>query len=260
MIRHDENDGVVTLAMEHGKVNALDLELLTALDDELDAIERQPPAAIVVRGNGRVFSAGVDLFRVVEGGREYIEEFLPLLSGVLARFLALPRPTIAAVDGDAIAGGCILACAADRRLMISGEARIGIPELGVGVPFPTVPLEIMRRTISDTWLRRLMLGGARLTPEEAMEAGLVDRIVASGSLLDEAVREAGALATIPPPAYALTKRQLVEPVLAAARERGDTEREVVDAWSSEETLDAIRTYLQRVFGRSERSPNEAPPR
>ncbi len=132
---------VVTLSS--GKVNALDVELLTELRNALYAAERSEVGALVVTGAGRVFSAGVDLRRVLDGGRAYTDRLVPALSAAFTALFAFPGPTVAAINGAAVAGGCVLACACDRRLILS-EAPIGASELRVGVPFPVAALEILR--------------------------------------------------------------------------------------------------------------------
>ena len=98
---------------------------------------------LVITGAGRVFSAGVDLNRVLEGGADYTDRLIPALSDVFDALFCFPGPTVAAINGAAIAGGCVLACACDRRL-ISPDAGIGAAELRVGVPFPVAALEVMR--------------------------------------------------------------------------------------------------------------------
>ena len=142
MIHRDDHDGVAVLRIEHGKANALDLELCNAI---VTAFEEAGDArAVVLTGTGRIFSAGVDLFRVIEGGRSYIEAFVPAMCRAFERLFVHPAPVVAAANGHAIAGGCLLVAAADQRLMAEGTARIGIPELQVGVPFPPIALEIIR--------------------------------------------------------------------------------------------------------------------
>ena len=145
MLDLTHHGAVTVLRMAHGKANALDLEFCAALTAQLDACERSPSTrALVMTGSGAMFSAGVDLLRVVDGGADYIRVFLPAMNRMFEKLFAFPKPVVAAVNGHAIAGGCILACAADWRLMSGQPGRIGIPELLVGVPFPVVPLEIVR--------------------------------------------------------------------------------------------------------------------
>ena len=136
----EECDGVAVVRLDDGKVNALDLELLTAISATMARLVDVP--AVVLTGAGTVFSAGVDLRRIVEGGPAHVREFLPELSRAFLAVFDHPRPVVAAVNGHALAGGCVLAAACDVRLMSGG--RIGLTELLVGVPFPVAPLEIMR--------------------------------------------------------------------------------------------------------------------
>src|SRR5437764_1288972 len=144
MIELTEHGRVAVLTMTHGKANALDLEFCRALTAQLDACRQSSLRALVITGGGRMFSAGVDLPRIVDEGAPYVRAFLPAVNKAFETLFSFPRPVVAAVNGHAIAGGCVMACAADSRLMARADARIGIPELLVGVPFPVVPLEIMR--------------------------------------------------------------------------------------------------------------------
>ena len=101
--------------------------------------------AVVITGSGSVFSAGVDLQRIVAGGPSYVREFLPALSDSFMAIFDHPGPVVAAVNGHAIAGGCVIAAACDVRLMAHGK--IGLAELSVSVPFPPVAMEIMRYAV-----------------------------------------------------------------------------------------------------------------
>jgi hypothetical protein len=105
----------------------MDIELGEALIAELEAAADPSVRAVVVTGTGSSFSAGVDLFRVIKDGPTYGQRFLPLLDAMLRHALTFPKPMVTAVNGHAIAGGCILAATCDRRIMADGTGRIGIP-------------------------------------------------------------------------------------------------------------------------------------
>ena len=153
MIETADRDGVAILTLNSGPVNALDLELLSAVPGSLAAVAES--RAVVLTGSGRSFSAGVDLKRIVDGGPPYVGKFLPALSVALLALFEHPKPVVAAVNGHALAGGCVLAAACDIRLMSGGT--IGLAELAAGVPFPTVPLEIMRHAVGPA-LDAMVLG------------------------------------------------------------------------------------------------------
>src|SRR5262249_51965675 len=115
-----ERDGTAVLRLNHGPVNALDGELLGDIVAALDEIEASDATNIVISGAGSSFSAGVDLKRIVDGGASYVRRFMPALSLAFVRLFSTPLPLVAAVNGHAIAGGCVVACAAERRLMADG--------------------------------------------------------------------------------------------------------------------------------------------
>lgn len=244
--RHD----IALLTLAHGKANAFDLELCEALIERFAECRDTPCSAVVVTGQSSIFSAGVDLLRVLNDGPAYVSTFLPALSDALETVFAFPKPLVAAINGHAIAGGCILACAADRRLMARGESRIGVPELAVGVPFPPVPLEIVRFAVPPQRTQELLLGGATLQPDAAERFGLVDAVEEPDALLGAAIAAAQALASRPPSAFAMTKRQLRAPALERMRSgRARWDEEVTALWSAPETFDTIRRYVERTFRR-----------
>src|SRR5262245_32023000 len=110
MIHREHQNGAVILRIEHGKVSALDLELLHELREALAELRKESARAVVLTGTGSSFSAGVDLYRVLQGGGDYLGRFLPSLEACLRELLEFPRPIVAAVNGHAIAGGCVIVC------------------------------------------------------------------------------------------------------------------------------------------------------
>lgn len=233
------NGEIAVLTLAHGPVNALDLELLTALPAAFAAVA--DAAAVVLTGTGRCFSAGVDLKRIVAGGPEYVVEFLPALSNAVLAVFDHPRPVVAAVNGHALAGGCVLAAACDVRVMSGGT--IGLTELAVGVPFPTVPLEVMRHAAAPI-VDRLVLTAARLDVTEAHRIGLVDPVARA---VPRAVARATELAHAPAEVYALAKKALHRPAheRIAARQELDDPR-VVELWSAPATHARLRTFLSAL--------------
>ena len=174
MIERTENGPVATLRLAHGKASALDLELLDALDRALAEEERASSRAVVVTGTGSIFSAGVDLLRVIEGGPRYLAEFLPALDRAFLRLVRFEKPLIAAINGHAIAGGAIVALASDRRILARGKATFGVPELRVGVPFPVCALEIVRMSVAPQQFNDVVYGARTFGVDECLARGLVD--------------------------------------------------------------------------------------
>jgi enoyl-CoA hydratase len=245
VIEVERHGDVHVVRMRNGKVNALDLELLLGLRDTFAGL--RSARAVVLTGEGRSFSAGVDLRRLLDGGPAYTAEFLPALSAACRAVFEHPRPVVAAVNGHAIAGGCILVAACDRRLMAGGT--IGVSELAVGVPFPTVPLEVLRYAVGAR-TADLVLTARTMPSSQAQAAGLVDEVVPAEDLLSRAVFEAERLARIPADTFTLTKAQLRRDAVRRidANEPLDHDR-LLAVWTSTEARAAIERFLDALAAR-----------
>jgi enoyl-CoA hydratase len=252
-----ENKGdIAILRMAHGKVSALDAAFCEAMTVELERLQRDSPRAMVLTGTGSAFSAGVDLYQLVEGGADYVRHFLPLMESFLRALLVFSKPLVAAINGHAIAGGCIMAAAADYRVMATGDGRIGVPELAVGVPFPRLPLEILASRLSPTVLRTLIYSGRTVPADEALVLGFIDEAAAPDRVLQRAVSIAEQFGAIPAQTFALTKRAFTESVLERVRGSAGSNAEIVAAWQGPEVHAAIRRYLDKTIksGRTASSP------
>jgi enoyl-CoA hydratase len=248
MIEFTQRGAIAVLRLVHGKANALDVELCEEITARFETLRLAAVQAVVVTGQGRMFSAGVDLLRLGEGGAPYVRSFLPALHRLYETVFFYPKPVVAAVNGHAIAGGCVLACCADRRIAARECGRIGVTELLVGVPFPPMAFEVMRFATAPQFFQDGILSGATYMPDEALQRGLVDGLEESSVLLDRAVAEAAALAALSLPAFAMTKRQIRRPV--AERMGRDGKRlaaEAEEIWTAPATLARIQDYVSRTF-------------
>jgi enoyl-CoA hydratase len=251
MIERAEVDGVAVVRLAHGKVNALDVELLREVTKVFTGLARSAHPAVVLTGAGRNFSAGVDLRRVIDGGADYVDAFLPALSDAFLAVFTLGKPVVAAVNGHAIAGGAVLACAADHRLMADSGGRIGLTELVVGVPFPPAALEIVRFALGETPARTAVVTGHTLEPPDALAGGFIDQLVPAGALLQTAVATALRLGTVTPAdTFRLTKEQLRLPVHERlARHRPVYDAQVRDLWAASAEDGRLRRYMQGITSR-----------
>jgi len=236
----EDQDGVAVVRLAHGKVNALDLELLHAVTATFGELDRGDAAAVVLTGSGPAFSAGVDLWRILDGGDAYAREFLPALDAAFLAVFGIGKPTVAAINGHAIAGGAILAAACDQRVMSGGK--VGVTELLVGVPFPTTALDILAYAWGGPVARRAVLSGATLRPDEALAAGHVDQI----GTLAAAVTRARAMARIEPDSFRLTKAQL------QAGLPGPADPRVEELWVRAVADGRIERYMTEVTQKGHR--------
>jgi enoyl-CoA hydratase len=246
MIERERQGPVEILRLSHGKASALDLEFCEAITAGLRDIEGSDAEALVITGTGSIFSAGVDLYRLTDGGDSYIARYFPALIDTLMQLFTFAKPLVAAVNGHAIAGGCLIAACADVRLMSGGK--IGVPELHVGVPFPAAALEILTYA-AGTHARELAMRGANVDPDAARAIGLIDRVVEPDQLLPAAIDVATHLASIPPDTFALTKRQMRAETVGRIERLSALDDEARAIWASPAIHTRIREYLAKTVGK-----------
>jgi enoyl-CoA hydratase/carnithine racemase len=242
-------DGIATVTIRHGKANALDIALCNSLATGFEDLRTSDTCAVLITGQGRMFSAGVDLLQVSEGGADYVRKFLPTLHRLYDAVFFHPRPVVAAINGHAIAGGCVLACCADRRIMARSGGRIGVTELLVGVPFPALAFEIVRFAVPQRHLPVFTFGGATYDVDAALELGWVDEVVEADALAARAHAAAHELARLSPAAFAQNKKQLRQDIAERLERSGAmTEQTVTDIWT--EALGYIRDYVARTLNKN----------
>ena len=253
MIDLSNRDGLAVIRLARPPANALDPEFMEAILGGLDEVEKSDVRALIVTGENNVFSAGADLFRVLEAERDDIDRGIATMSNLFSRLFTFPKPTVAAVNGHAIAGGSVLTCACDYRVAAEGDYRLGFSELAVGVPFPAWALEILRFGSGWKHARDLALMARTVSVDQALAMGIVDEVVPASELMERATRSAQRLARVPAGTYAITKRALIAPAVERAERLGaEHDRAVVDQWASEEVHQAIREFLERTVGKSKR--------
>ena len=241
MLDIEDLDGVTMVRLRHGKVNALDLELVRAVTAAVGDVGSG--RALVLTGAGPAFSAGVDLRRLAGGGPEYAREFVPALSGMFLAIFDHPGPALAAVNGHAIAGGCVMAAACDVRVMAAGT--IGLTEVSAGVPFPPVALEIMRHAAGPA-LSELVVTATPLDAAAARSAGLIHGVEAPEALLDSVMARARAMLRLPAEVFAFSKRQLQRPARERIAAAGADTSAVQARWESPATREAVTAYLDAL--------------
>jgi len=211
---------IALLRMRAGKANAIGPAFLDALGTSLDGLLSAPPGALVLTGEGHVFSAGLDLPALVQLPTAALVDFIQRFTDTMLRVFTLPFPVVAAVNGHAVAGGCVLALQADQRLMAEGEGRIGLNEVRLGIGLPAAVVETLRCQVPAATLFPVAAEGGLFAPREALGLGLVHAVVPPERLLEAAVERATALAAVPALAFAQVKAALRRPALQAAASAG----------------------------------------
>jgi enoyl-CoA hydratase len=182
----------------------------------------------------------VDLRAILHGGAEYTDRFVTSLSAAFLAVFDHPAPVVAAVNGHAIAGGCVFAMCADMRLMSGGK--IGLTELAVGVPFPVAALVICRHAIGPS-VTRIAFQAETIAAESALARGWIDEVVPDTDLLGRANALARALGSHSATAYASTKEQLHRPARAAIEAGAGMDARVRAEWKSDEVRTRIAAFM-----------------
>ncbi|MDE2712283.1 MAG: enoyl-CoA hydratase/isomerase family protein [Acidobacteriota bacterium] len=227
--------------MRHGPANALDPVLVARLRASLDEAEASG-RPLVLTGNDRFFSAGLDLAGLPEDRGE-MGAFVDAFDELVRRLFLFPCPTVAAVNGHAVAGGAILATACDVRIGATGAYRIGVSEVQLGVIFPAVAFEVLRAAIPPERTAEVLLRGRLTGPEDALANGFLHELAEPESLAVRAAERAEELGALPREAYAHTKRELRGGFADRALSQAAAKRErFLDTWFSGESK-ARRTAI-----------------
>jgi enoyl-CoA hydratase len=218
---YELDDGIATIAMDDGKVNALSIEMLRAVLAALDRAE-EDEAVVVLTGRQGYFSAGFDL-KVFSERQDEIVEMLTLGARLAERILSFPTPVLVACSGHAIAAGTFPALAADLRIGVAGPYKLGLNEVKIGLTVPLYVVELARQRLSPAEFNRSLLTANMYAPEEAVAAGLLDRVVAPEELADASREAVGELAGLDMAAHSATKQRVRERALDALRAAIDAE-------------------------------------
>jgi enoyl-CoA hydratase/carnithine racemase len=240
--------GLAEVRIERGKVNALNEEVV----DELSECFRRLAAdaavrSIVLTGTGRFFSFGFDIPGFLGHSKEAFLGYLRKFAALYRELFAHPGPVVAALNGHAVAGGCMLALACDVRLMAAGKGKIALNEITFGSSLFAGSVEMLRYCVGGRSAQQIACSGAMLLPEEALALGLVDRVVPEAELLAAAREVAGVHGAKDPAAFRSVKRLLRGPVLEEMARREEASlREFVDIWYSERTWERLREIQIRA--------------
>ncbi len=195
------DDNVALIRLDRPKANALSGAVLGQLHAAATDLAGDPPGAVVLWGGRRIFAAGADIVELDQGGADSVGANFTSALGALA---ALPRATIAAVNGYALGGGLELALACDFRICAE-DSRFGLPEVLLGVIPGGGGTQRLPRLIGSSRAKELIFSGRQVRAEEALAIGIVNRVAAPDYVLEAALTWAAELAAGPLVAHSLAK-------------------------------------------------------
>jgi enoyl-CoA hydratase len=247
MRSEDGDGGVRVLTFDRPPANAIDETLLGDLGAALARAESDEAVrAVVLTGAGKFFGGGFDLGAPPRDATA-TRRLGALYRDAHLRLLALSKPTIAMVNGHAIAGGLVTALACDFRFGVAGDYKVGLNEIAIGASFPRVAFEIVRLRLTHARACELLLGAAIYAAPEAVRLGIVDELLPAERFVDTVCRRAARLGTFSRDAYAHTKAALVaEAVTRVESETPEEAERATAVWTAPESRAARAAQRKRL--------------
>ncbi len=244
--RLEVSDGVGVVRLDRPPANAIDLQMGLELQEAIgEAGGREDVGALVLWGGRRIFAAGADVKAMAEWGPDEVRPSVDALGAACDLLEALPKVSIAAVNGYALGGGMELALAADLRYLAE-DATLGQPEIGLGVIPGAGGTQRLARLVGPGRARELILTGRQIGSTEAAELGLSADVVPPDDVLDAAVSAARAFARGPRAALAAVKASIAAAVIAPGPEGIRRERELFLAlFGSADQREGMRAFLEK---------------
>lgn len=207
--------GIAEIALDDGKANAFRDEWFAEFNENLDRAETDDAGVLLIRGRAGLFSGGLDIKWLPTLSRDELRETVALFGRTMLRVLAFGRPTIAEVTGHAIAGGCVLACACDKRFALDGDYRLHMNEVLRGMAVPSWAITICGSAFPPAALTELLEFGEPFSTRRALEVGALNGLADDATSLRDMARSAAQAATATGgKQVALTKRRRWGPELA----------------------------------------------
>ena len=203
LVTYRNEESIATVTMDDGKRNVLSPQMFAELNEAFDrALADDVP--VVLTGRPETFSAGFDLKILTAGGPEATAM---LIAGfkLSERLLGFPTPVVVACNGNAIAMGAFLVLSADYRIGTAGPYRLVANEVAIGLTMPAFGIEICRQRLAPAHFNRAVINSESYSPDEAVVAGWLDRVVPAPELADAAHAKVVELAKLNPAAHAATK-------------------------------------------------------
>jgi enoyl-CoA hydratase len=203
LVTYELEDGITTVTLNNGKVNAISPEVIGELNVCLDRSEADG-AIVILTGQPGILSGGYDL-KVMTSGPENAIALVAAGSTLARRMLAHPLPIVVACPGHAVAKGAFILLSADYRIGVEGPFRIGLNEVEIGMTMHHVGIELARDRLRKSYLNRSVINAEMFSPDQALAAGFLDAVVAPDALMATARAVAQDMKRLNMSAHAKTK-------------------------------------------------------
>ena len=244
----EHQNQVAILKLNHGVTNAINGDLVHALDSALMSQAEDPNVLgmVLTSSNSKFFSIGLDIPNLFALGKKEFRSFYQSFNQMCLGMLTASKPLVAGITGHAIAGGCILSLCCDYRFISEGHKLIGLNEIKLGVPVPYVADCVLRKLIGHRLARDVMDSGGFLEPEEAYRLGMVDRILPVGEVVPQSIDKARDLSSDSMEAFALIKSSRVHALKREiAVQLAEREDAFIKCWFSDDARVRLKEAISK---------------
>jgi len=247
-IRVTIKDRLAIVTLDKGKSNALNREMITELNDLFLNISTDPNiGGVILTGKDQFFSAGLDLFELYHYSESEAESFWHLFLDFVATITAFRKPMVAAINGHSPAGGCVIALACDYRIMAEGKFIVGLNEVPVGIIVPNSIFKLYSFWLGQASANRNLLEGKLFSPDEALQAGLVDELVNGASILTAAERKIRKYMAMEANTWSASKLNIRKDLIAAtAADQQDELDLMLQQWWSQGTRSILKSIIDNL--------------
>ncbi len=245
MVKIIEHGQIIEISLERPPVNAMNQQLIGALLAAHESAVARGAHAVIISGTPGMFSGGLDVPELLTYDRDAIGRFWEAFFLLMFRIASSPIPVLAAITGHAPAGGAVLAMHCDYRVAATGEFKLGLNEIQVGLPVPRNILYVLEAVVGVRQAARLATAGLLLSPADALTIGLVDELTAPEHTVEKCVTVAQALIDLPPVAMNTTRLAAKSDLLERLGTADDA-RIATDYWFSDETQFNMKQLVARL--------------
>lgn len=248
MISVESHGKVVLAKLNHGVTNAINQKVVKELQTILNQVKNDNSINGLVLGssNEKFFSIGYDIPELFEMNRDDFKEFYRSFNQFCLDLFTLPKPTVAAITGHAIAGGCIFTLCCDYRFIAKGHKLMGLNEVKLGLPVPYMPDRLLHALVGVCKAREMMESGEFYPSNKALEIGIVDKVLPIEDVVKEAIGHADTLGSLPKVGYEMIKQNRVEVIEEQVMARQDQkEAYFIESWYSDEARKCLKEAMKK---------------
>lgn len=248
LLLEEIDEHVMIVSLNRKITNALDLTLITQLGDSIRNATQDPAihGFVLTSANEKFFSIGLDIPQLFPLSKDEFMVFYRTFNRFCVDLYTLPMPTIAAITGHAVAGGCILALCCDNRYIAEGKKKMGLNELKLGVPVPYPADRILHQIVGFQEAQEIIDTGDFFLPETLLKIGLVDKILPGDQLRAKVIEKVKSTGACDRTAYSLSKQNRTELVAAQIMERlEEKEKRFVECWYADKTRKRLQAAMKK---------------